>query len=199
MTPIEQFNLSTERINNNIGLYLHLSKSTTAIIDLSDLLRSTLVQIVSALDQYVHQISLTRIAEIAEGKRPITDALRKFPVGANSLLAISRGADVRDVLLEEVRTKHSFLSFQRPDKISDAIRLFSNVELWKEVANKLGQRADEVKRRLELIIERRNKIAHEADIRPGLPIELWPIDITEVQKVLEFVKMVAHAIDDVTY
>ncbi|MFB0826360.1 HEPN domain-containing protein [Chromobacterium violaceum] len=199
MTPIEQFNLNTERINNNIGLYLHFSKSTTAIIDLSDLLRSTLVQIVSALDQYVHQISLTRIAEIAEGKRPITDALRKFPVGANSLLAIARGADVKDVLLEEVRTKHSFLSFQRPDKISDAIRLFSNVELWKEVANKLGQRADEVKRRLELIIERRNKIAHEADIRPGLPIELWPIDITEVQKVLEFVKMVVHAIDDVTY
>ena len=68
-----------------------------------------------------------------------------------------------------------FSSFQQPDKIADAIRLFSDVKLWQQVALELAIPEQDVKARLKLIVDRRNKIAHEADVDPSFPNMRWPI------------------------
>lgn len=54
--------------------------------------------------------------------------------------------------------------FQDPAKVADAIRLVSRKKLWEEVGTLLGKNDADVKSRLKLIVDRRNKIAHEADM-----------------------------------
>lgn len=102
------------------------------------------------------------ILEAASGIRSVTDALRRFQISyAGHQLASSNGG--LGWLDSEIRQKHGFLTFQAPDRVADAIRLVSNVSLWAEVGIRLSRPVNDVRNQLQLIVERRNKIAHEAD------------------------------------
>ena len=81
--------------------------------------------------------------------------------------------------------------------IADAIRLVSDVKLWEEVAARLSRTAQDVKEQLNLIVERRNKIAHEADMDPTLPGRQWLIDTTLVNEAIDFIENVAEAVYDI--
>ena len=78
--------------------------------------------------------------------------------------------DSEQWLENEIREKHSYKTFQKPDKIAEAIRLISDKQLWIEVGAKINKPAKDIKQELSLIVERRNKIAHEADIDPTFHI-----------------------------
>jgi hypothetical protein len=89
------------------------------------------------------------------------------------------------------------LSFQHPDKIADAIRLFFPDPLWPAVGAKISLPTTDVKTRLKLIVDRRNKIAHEADMDPsypGLPRLRWPISKADVTNTVSFVENICEAI-----
>lgn len=75
-----------------------------------------------------------------------------------------------------IRAQHSYATFQQPDKIVDAVRLFSNVSLWDAVAARLAITVKDAKNALALIVDRRNKIAREADIDPSFLGQRWPIE-----------------------
>jgi hypothetical protein len=94
----------------------------------------------------------------------------------------------------EIRTKHGFASFQQADKIADAIRLISSVHLWNEVSTRLGIPVVDIKNRLQLIVDRRNKIAHEADIDPSFPGSRWPITSADATGATDFVERVCETI-----
>ncbi|MDD1628107.1 MAG: hypothetical protein LUQ26_11650, partial [Methylococcaceae bacterium] len=97
----------------------------------------------------------------------------------------------------DVRERHSFLSFQQPDKIADAIRHFSDVKLWMEVGKIMANPEADVKTRLKLIVDRRNKIAHEADLDPSYPGVYWPITKHDVDGSLQFISMLGESIHTV--
>ena len=84
--------------------------------------------------------------------------------------------------------------FSTPDKITEAIHLISNVKLWDEIGKKMGKNASDVKTQLNLIIDRRNCIAHEADIDPSYPDSRWPIDESIVDESIDFIENVAESI-----
>jgi hypothetical protein len=81
--------------------------------------------------------------------------------------------------------------------VADAIRLVSVKKLWEEVGTRLGSDAKSVKVRLNLIIDRRNKIAHEADMDPSSPGARWPIDEILVQEAIDTIEGIVNAIYDV--
>jgi RiboL-PSP-HEPN len=85
-------------------------------------------------------------------------------------------------------------NFQHPDKISDAIRLVTAIKLWPQVAAALGSDAKSVKAQLTVIVDRRNKIAHEADMDPTNPGIQWPISGALVKNALNFIDHVVQAI-----
>jgi hypothetical protein len=113
-------------------------------------------------------------------------------LGVTGQLVSVTGADAH--LETEIRARHSFLSFQQPDQIADAIRLFSPIELWKEVGQTLGEDPQDIKARLKLIVERRNKIAHEADIDPTFPDQRWPIRSQDTEDALGFIEKIGETI-----
>jgi hypothetical protein len=86
------------------------------------------------------------------------------------------------------------LRSSRASKVADGIRLISEIKLWEAVAARLGVTAAQVKQRLGLIVDRRNKIAHEADLDPTYPKVRWPISAADVDGVVEFLERVVEAI-----
>ncbi|MBA2782887.1 MAG: HEPN domain-containing protein, partial [Actinomycetota bacterium] len=66
--------------------------------------------------------------------------------------------------------------------------------LWEQVGIELGKPAKAVKVQLSTIVDRRNKIAHEADMDPTNPGYRWPINPKVVQEALDFVDSVVAAI-----
>ncbi|ACB51505.1 unknown [Crocosphaera subtropica ATCC 51142] len=98
----------------------------------------------------------------------------------------------------EIRETLSYQSFQQPDKIADAIRLISDKKLWDEVGNNMNKPAKDIKQQLTLIVDRRNKIAHEADIDPTYNIgNRWPIDEILVSETVDFIEEVVENIHQI--
>lgn len=193
-SAIVQFRENLHRARELGVLSSAVASITTAAIDVSDMWRAQIVLGVSALDYLIHEMARLGMVECAAGVRPKTDAFLRFQL---PLDAVDRGfnGQPHDVWLgETVREKHSWLSFQHPDKIAEAIRLISSKKLWEEVGNELGMTAGDVKIRLEVIVDRRNKIAHEADMDPTNPGFRWPITEAMAKDSLDFIEKVAEAV-----
>jgi hypothetical protein len=190
----DQFCENLARARSLAGLAQSLSSLTTSVIDLSDILRASLVLAVSALDHFVHEFVRLGMLELHRGNRPTTDAYLSFrvPMSATREAIADTGRD--EWLDQAIREAHSWLSFQHPDKIADAIRLTSNVRLWEEVASELGMTSRTVRTQLGAIIDRRNKIAHEADMDPTNPGYRWPINEVLIQDAIDFIDKVVQAI-----
>lgn len=190
---IDAFRASMSRVEHLGGLHKALAGLTTSAVDASDLLRAQIVLGVSALDYYVHEVTTIGMVEVFEGKRPATPAFLKYRVSISGVLGKAAPPHV-SWFESEVRDRHSFLSFQQPEKVADAIRLFSDVTLWKQVAVNLALSEQAVKDQLKLIVDRRNKIAHESDLDPSYPNTRWPIHTADVEKSLQFLRQTCEAI-----
>lgn len=98
-------------------------------------------------------------------------------------------------LEDEIRERLGYQSFQQPDKIADAIRLISEKKLWEELSAQMGKPAKDIKQELSEIVDRRNKIAHEADIDPTFGIgSRWNIDENLVNDAVNFLENVVESI-----
>lgn len=191
LKALEAARESLLRVEHLGGLYSALQSLTTSAIDSSDLLRAQVVLAVSALDFYIHEVTVMGMLEVMKGERPSTPAFDKSRVSVGAMLG-GMQTQTYDWFEADVRERHSFLSFQQPDKIADAIRLFSGVKLWESVAAIVGD--NDVKDRLRLTVDRRNKIAHEADISPSYPGERWPITQSDVTEITLLIRGIVEAI-----
>lgn len=191
---IIQFRENLHRARELGVLSSAVTNITTAAVDVSDMWRAQIVLGVSALDHLIHEMSRLGMIESAAGTRPKTDSFRRFqlPLAAFDLGISGQPHSVW--LGDSVREKHSWLSFQHPDKIAEAIRLISSIKLWDEVAQEIGMIAGDVKIQLEVIVDRRNKIAHEADMDPTNPGFRWPITEVMAKESLSFIEKIAEAV-----
>lgn len=190
---IDQFRLNIRRIKSISGLYKALRAITTEAIDTSDILRTQIVMIVSAFDFFIHEIVRLGMLEAHRGNRDKTGAFFRYRVSLESVQRIGDSLDTDEWLDSEIRFQHGWKSFQHSDKVAEAIRLISDKSLWEEVGQQMTKPSREIKQQLDLIVDRRNKIAHEADIDPTYNT-YWPIDEILVDDVVDFMENIAEAI-----
>ena len=185
------------RVHNLGSIVATLSSQTTDALDLTDILRAELVLAVSALDHYIHEIVRLGMIESYRGTRPRTSQFRSFQISLGSALdGLTLSGDTNETWIgDEIRSRNGFRSFQTPDNIASAVRLVSDVSLWNDVAQLMRATAREVRDQLLLIVDRRNKIAHEADMRP-LYQDRSPIDPQWVDQSVAFLERVAEAIHE---
>lgn len=189
-----QFKENLKRVRELGGLAVAVQSLTTSAIDVSDLWRSQIVLTVSALDNFIHELVRLGMLESAGGIRAKTDAYLRFEMPLRATESALAGSAHEVWVGETVREKHSWQSFQDPDKLADAIRLMSQVRLWEAVGNELGEPPKNVKTRLKLIVDRRNQIAHEADLDPTSPGARWQIDAQMANDTVGFIEKVGDAI-----
>jgi hypothetical protein len=194
-SAIEQFRISISRIRSLIAVYSFVEAQTTSALDISDMLRAALVMTVSALDYYIHEVTKLGMLEIYRGQRPEVPAFSRFQVSLGSFHCSLNATPSDDSWLEnEIQLRHGYKSFQQSEKIAEAIRLISEKKLWEEVSKCMGITPQTVKQKIDLIVDRRNKIAHEADVNPTYPGDLWPIDETSVKEAVDFIEQVVETI-----
>ena len=195
-SAIDLFRLSIARVRDLIAVHNSLKAQASSVLDLSDMLRAALVLAVSALDYYIHEVVRIGMLEIHGGQRPEPPAFSRFQISlGNARAGINAGQNIDSWLEDEIRQSHSYKSFQSPKAIADAVRLISDRKLWEEVSTNMSSPAQDIKQQLSLIVDRRNKIAHEADIDPTLSIgNRWPIDELLVNEAVDFIEQVVESI-----
>lgn len=155
---------------NELGvLYDQLSNMVAIPEQFDDLLRSQVVNAVSAFDKLMHDLIRIGMVMIFENRRPATGKYLNEAVALQHLPGLAAGAvPPPPVRFEEiVREKLSTLSFQDPTKISDGLSyIWDASQKWQQIALGLGMDVNVAKRKQKLIATRRNAIVHEADLDP---------------------------------
>lgn len=191
---IDQFRANLVRVRNLGYIADALDSQTTQALDLSDILRAELVLAVSALDHFVHEVARLGMLEAYRGEREKTPQFLQFQASTEGVLrGMSEGAE-DDWFDNEIRTRNGHRSFQSPDRIADALRFVSGVSLWDEVGELMDMDAGLVRDRLKSIVDRRNKIAHEADVNPSPYEGLWHIDHQMTADAVDFIERVGEGI-----
>ena len=164
----------------------------TEAISLDEVLRAEIVLAVSALDCYVHdvvRIGMNKALPLESGE---PNAYLNFGVSmqfVKRLLRASSPGDRSTLFDQEVQRLHGFRTFQNADNISQALSLIGIGGVWDKVGIALGMPSTDVKTRLNVIVDRRNKIAHEGDIDPSMGIAAkYPIDFPTVQQAVAFLE-----------
>lgn len=167
----------------------------------SDLYRAAWVQAVSALDHWLHQEIVSRAIVLINdrtGERP-----KRL---ANYQLSFKTAEDMQKRSVDEVMVEHMTErlgrdSYQKPDRIAEGLGYLTDKKqgvIWAEVAQTLGapHSADSVKARQTDIADRRNKIAHEADIDPKTK-HRRPISAGETAAIVDWTADLAKALSKV--
>ena len=86
-------------------------------------------------------------------------------------------------------------SYQSPKSVEFALSMVNMKKIWSKIGKKMEMSTEDVKTNLGLIILRRNKIAHEADIENLVSMKKTEIERTDVEEVITFLNNVVLAID----
>jgi len=186
------------RVKNLGAIYQSINSQTAPILDLSDILRAQYVMLVSALDHFIHELVRFGMIEIYNENRRATKEFKEFifSTDKNTLFKKAIMEEKSDVWLNhQIRHRNGFKSFQEADKIKEAMFLIIEVDIWTEVANVLNEDIRQIKRRLNLIIDRRNQISHEADIEPTYQ-ELRNIYVEDINDSIVFIESLVEVVFD---
>ena len=204
MSAIAIFDSAWVRCDHLGAIHAFLAANTTAALQPDEILRAEWAARVSALDLYVHEVIAHKSIEILSKIRPINTRFSQLQIDASSLLLLQSSPAYLSQMDLQIRGKLERRTFQHPDEIAEGIRFISDVELWNEVAMIDGAtaaskniRAKSIKYQLAAIVQRRNKIVHEADLQPTMPRTLWPISTADLKTVRDFVEKTVRAIDAV--
>jgi hypothetical protein len=181
-----------------------LAAFQSPVIDIGDFYRAAWVQAVSAIDHWFHEELYRRVAELtAEDSPTMPYQLTKFELPLVKVEEVRRGnTTLAEAVSEHVRAKWSNAALQNPRKISEALKLVSEEDIWAKAAAKLNEwnhgrtsmSAQTLKQQYNTITERRNKIAHDADLLDGDLKRRRPISDAEATDAIDWIERIALAI-----
>jgi RiboL-PSP-HEPN len=197
-TALRQFELNLQSAAQLGLIYIAFVDKVTEAIRLDELLRAELVLAVSAVDCYVHDVVRTGMRQCFSAVAGEPNAYLNFSVslGLAKRIAAETSASVRLTLMEEeIRRLHAFRTFQSAENISQALALIGVKSIWDKVGALLSTPSSDVRTHLDIIVDRRNRIAHESDIDPTMGIGIkYAIDHPMVQQATNFLERIVRAI-----
>ncbi|MBK6016387.1 hypothetical protein [Streptomyces sp. MBT53] len=196
-------NLSYARRMVKAGKMLTPFRSPT--IDIDDFYRAAWVQAVAAIDHWLHEEVLRRVAELAAKDSPeMPYQLRVYELPLHRVEAVQRGdVTLPDAVVEHLRDKLAAQSLQHPGKISEVLKLVTDKKVWYLSAGWINEaffqgrtslNEKTLRGRYLEITQRRNKIAHDADLIDGDLKQRRPIDEASVNDAIDWIERIALAI-----
>lgn len=196
-------NLSYARRMVEAGRMLTPFRSPT--IDIDDFYRAAWVQAVAAIDHWLHEEVLRRVEELTAKDSPeMPPQLRRYELPLHRVEAVRRGdVTLSEAVAEHLREKLAVQALQHPGKISEVLRLVTERKVWFEAAGCINQHffqgrttfnEKKLRSRYLEITQRRNKIAHDADLIDGDLQRRRPIDEAEVTDAIDWIERIALAI-----
>ncbi|MFI0352862.1 hypothetical protein [Actinomadura sp. 9N407] len=132
-----------------------------------DLYRAAWNQAVSALDHWLHREIIDRaVTLISDLGRERPAALQRLQMPFETVERM-RNASMQRIFREHLENELSRVTYQRCLRITEGLRLVltdTPSQLWNKIGADLAMAPSDVKTRQDSIIDRRNRIAHEADL-----------------------------------
>lgn len=163
---ISQFELNIKSVKNLHQLHKAFSNQDP-LLDLSEILRSEIVLSVSALDCFVHDLIRLGTTEIYLGVRVFDhkNSIKPDFEIKELIYLLTQPKDYQISAIDKyVRETNNTKSFQTPINISTNLLKIGVDNIWFKVSKSMNIPQKEIEKTLELIINRRNQIVHEADI-----------------------------------
>lgn len=184
------FNKNITMIEDSISIYQYL-KSNSKNLDASFLLRAQFVLLVSAFDTFIHGFVIENIIDsYFEGK---CDFNIDIPISVSYDLERADDKNHKiEILKVCMQKKLSKDTFQSPKSIEYAANIIGIKNLWAQL-KELNKKPEDIKNQLALIVNRRNKIAHESDWNQ-LRNEYEDISLEDVITCKDFINNLVRAI-----
>ncbi|OYX50888.1 MAG: hypothetical protein B7Y97_06665 [Sphingomonas sp. 32-66-10] len=190
LNAIAVFSRSIAEARHHTTLYDFLTSQPRVPAPFDDLLRAQIVISVAAFDKLMHDIVRIGICGAFSGVRPVTSKYlsESISIELHSAL-VSATIPPKEVLFEQaIVQKLRHLSFQHPDKISEALSLIWNEKhKWDKIALPMGLTGPFASTKMKLIAGRRNAIVHESDMDP-LTNSKTPITRAECNDITDFIE-----------
>jgi hypothetical protein len=148
---------------------------------------------------------MLELAKQWQATRP--NGFSQFEVTLDTLEDVyRRGVPLHQALDRPLWAMLSRTTYQRPDRIREGFSLVCDTSgLWDRIASVLDQNhafgaritGKDVRQRLDAIVERRNKIAHEYDEDPDAQHGKRPIDAASATATIDWIERLAAALLDV--
>ncbi|WP_230195285.1 HEPN domain-containing protein [Streptomyces coriariae] len=181
-----------------------LAAFQSPVIDIGDFYRAAWVQAVSAIDHWFHEELYRRVAELAAEDSPeMPYQLTKFELPLVKVEEVRRGTTtLADAVSGHVKAKWGNAALQNPRKISEALKLVTEEDIWAKAAVQLNEwnhgrtsmNAQTLKQKYNSITDRRNRIAHDADLLDGDLKHRRPISDADVTDAIDWIERIALAI-----
>ncbi len=182
----------------------NLAAFQSPIVDIGDFYRAAWVQAVSAIDHWFHEELYRRVAELAAGDSPaMPHQLTKFELPLSKVEEVRRGElSLADAVSEHVKAKWSNAALQNPRKISEALRLVTEEDVWGKAAVQINEwnhgrtsmTGQTLKQQYIQITDRRNRIAHDADLEDGHLKQRRAITSADATDAADWIERIALAI-----
>jgi hypothetical protein len=185
----DYFVVSIGEIRKLSHLYDEMQKVVLDKSELSDLLRIQLVNAVSAFDKFLHD--LVRIGVVSQLKGSMDmekKTLSTIHIDADTYIRLSKLSasaydqlELHRLLENRVELVLKTMSFQRPEKIKDALSyIWSESNKWNKLATEMSLSENELRDSICLYVDRRNQIVHEGDFDP-ISTSRRPIEPKDVE------------------
>lgn len=181
-----------------------LAAFQSPVFDIGDFYRAAWVQAVSAIDHWFHEELYRRVADLAGQDSPgMPYQLTNFELPLKKIEEVRRGTiTLSDAVSDHVRAKWSNAALQNPRKISEALKLVTEQNIWIKAATVINEwhhgrtalNEQSLKKRYMAITDRRNKIAHDADLLEGSLSQRRSITDAEVNDAIDWIERIALAI-----
>jgi hypothetical protein len=174
-----------------------------------DLRRLAIVMAVAALDTYMHRLVVSRAYSQAPMPRTLADMTVRFGDLVNqadaAVVAHREARDTRPRVPAKRLLRERLLreTFQRYERVSEALAMAGKPKSWKEIAKAMPSSPTQevVKMTLDTLVERRNAIVHEGDYerldRPQRA-RVATVSPREARQSVKFISDLIEAIHQVT-
>jgi hypothetical protein len=182
------FDRALLRAKTTLALYDFVKKESPAALDSSDLLRASVVFAVSAFDYFIHQLIRFEIEDRVLRKRSMNGVSVpiEFTLLDEANLIKSTGL--------HIKSANGYKSFVSVPKLAEGLKNILD-EPWSYISEAFGSEGKDIKARLTLIVDLRNRIAHEGDLDPEMIVpESYQIERDDIFDSIQFIEKLGIAI-----
>jgi hypothetical protein len=195
---MQKFTLNLQSVKDLGQIYVLVSTNFPLIEEnADDILRAKIVLMVSAFDTFIHDVVKIGMGEIFAGTRLPNTKYNDFKLSLSTLSNINNSVSQSEKIIyfeSEIEKINSKDSFQSPKSIDYALGLINISSVWTLISSLMNNvNAKDIRDRLGLIVDRRNKIAHESDHNP-VTRDKYPIQKRDVDNDILFIENLCKAI-----
>lgn len=199
---ITNFEKNIDSVDELMKLYKIVNEQLPLLNEQSaEILRAVIVLSVSALDNFLHDFYRTEIVEAYLGVGNFNIQFEKIRISIKGMGEIDSSSSIlekRNYLTNELRKIQKTDSYQSSKSIENIFITLNVKNVW-TLLEKIGidgLKANDIKRELANIIDRRNKISHESDW-DFINQKKYPISMQDIVDVVNFIKNLVKGINQI--